>query len=179
MKRLWLIPISALILIVGAGATAGLIAAGQERPSPAEQVQTVDKVAPDTPIPPDPASSVSSDDGSAPPLGKRPDIQYPNLGSALDQMVAEAENESDQSREADRKAADGKAADAQSEPTAVSIYLSGHVEDVVTFLEDNGGDPRNVGEDYIEAYVPVGLLGELSGQSGVLRVREIIPPMSN
>ena len=174
MKRLWLIPISALILIVGAGATAGLIAAIEERPSPAEQVQTVDKVAPDTPIPPDPASSVSSDDGSAPPLGKRPDIQYPNLGSALDQMVAEAENESDQSREAD-----GKAADAQSEPTAVSIYLSGHVEDVVTFLEDNGGDPRNVGEDYIEAYVPVGLLGELSGQPGVLRVREIIPPMSN
>ena len=54
MKRLWLIPISALILIVGAGATAGLIAAGQERPSPAEQVQTVDKVAPGYSHPPGP-----------------------------------------------------------------------------------------------------------------------------
>ena len=38
---------------------------------------------------------------------------------------------------------------------AVTIYLSGHVGEVVTFLEDNGGDPRNVGEDFIEAYVPV------------------------
>ena len=174
MKRLWLIPISALILLAGAGATAGLIAASEERPSPAEQVQTVDKVAPDTPILTEPASTGSSDDGSPPPLGERPDIQYPNLGSALDQMVAEAENESGQSREAGEDAAD-----AQPGPAAVSIYLSGHVEDVVTFLEDNGGDLRNVGDDYIEAYVPVGLLGELSGQPGVLRVREIIPPMSN
>ena len=33
-----------------------------------------------------------------------------------------------------------------------------------------------MGEDYIEAYVPVTLLGELSHQPGVLRVREIIPP---
>ena len=174
MKRLWLIPISALILLAGAGATAGLIAASEERPTPAEQVQTVDKVTPDTPTLPEPASTVSSDDGSPPPLGERPDIQYPNLGSALDQMVAEAENESAQSNDAGVDAAD-----AQPEPVAVSIYLSGHVEDVVTFLEDNGGDPRNVGEDYIEAYVPVGLLGELSGQPGVLRVREIIPPMGN
>ena len=67
---------------------------------------------------------------------------------------------------------------AQPEPVAVSIYLSGPVDDVVAFLEDNGGDPRNMGEDYIEAYVPVDLLGELSEQAGVLRVREIIPPMA-
>ena len=45
---------------------------------------------------------------------------------------------------------------------AVTAYLSGYVADVVDFLENNGGDPRNVGEDYIEAYVPVTLLGELS-----------------
>ena len=36
--------------------------------------------------------------------------------------------------------------------------------------------PRKVGEDYIEAYVPVILLGQLSQQPGVIRVREIIPP---
>ena len=59
---------------------------------------------------------------------------------------------------------------------AVTIYLSGNVDDVVTFLEENGGDPRNVGEDYIEAYVPVTLLGQLSQQPGVMRVREIAPP---
>ena len=39
------------------------------------------------------------------------------------------------------------------------------------FLQDNGGDPRNVGEDYIEAYVPVTLLGAVSEQPGVIRVR--------
>ena len=59
---------------------------------------------------------------------------------------------------------------------AVTIYLSGNVDGMVSFLEDNGGDPRNVGEDYIEAYVPVTLLGPVSEQPGVLRVREIIPP---
>ena len=59
---------------------------------------------------------------------------------------------------------------------AVTIHLSGNVAEVVDFLEGNGGDPRNVGDDYIEAYVPVTLLGELSEQPGVLRVREIMPP---
>ena len=59
---------------------------------------------------------------------------------------------------------------------AVTIYLSGGVDEVVAFLEENGGDPRNVGEDYVEAYVPVTLLGPVSEQPGVLRVREIVPP---
>ena len=59
---------------------------------------------------------------------------------------------------------------------AVTIYLTANVSDVVQFLLDNGGDPRNVGEDYIEAYVPVSLLGVLSERPGVIRVREIVPP---
>ena len=58
----------------------------------------------------------------------------------------------------------------------MTIYLSGGVDEVVAFLEENGGDPRNVGEDYVEAYVPVTLLGPVSEQPGVLRVREIVPP---
>ena len=58
----------------------------------------------------------------------------------------------------------------------MTIYLSGSVDGVVAFLEENGGDPRNVGEDYVEAYVPVTLLGPVSEQPGVLRVREIVPP---
>ena len=62
---------------------------------------------------------------------------------------------------------------------AVTIYVPGDVDSVVTFLEDNGGDPRNVGEDYIEAYVPLPLLGTLSEQPGVIRVREIIPPQDD
>ena len=62
------------------------------------------------------------------------------------------------------------------ESVAVTIYLTGNVDAVVSFLENNGGDPRNVGEDYIEAYVPVTLLGLVSEQPGVIRVREIVPP---
>ena len=58
----------------------------------------------------------------------------------------------------------------QEEAVAVTIYLSGNVDEVVRFLEDNGGSPRNVGEDYIEAYVPLTLLGPVSEQPGVIRV---------
>ena len=64
----------------------------------------------------------------------------------------------------------------QEEAVAVTIYLSGNVDEVVRFLEDNGASPRNVGKDYIEAYVPVTLLGPVSERPGVIRVREIIPP---
>ena len=59
---------------------------------------------------------------------------------------------------------------------AVTIHLSGNADDVAQFLEDNGGDPRNVGEDYIEAYVLVILLGPVSERPGVIRVRDIIRP---
>ena len=59
---------------------------------------------------------------------------------------------------------------------AVTIYLSGNVDNVVKFLEENGGSPRNVDEEYIEAYVPISLLGRASEQPGVIRVRKIIPP---
>ena len=172
MKRFALIPIVALVLLVGAGATAGMIAASEAPPESIVQVQAVEKHIQNAPIPPAPALSISSNDGTPPRDRETPSLQYPNLGSALDQMATAVDEEEYSSREAD-------GGTSQPEPVAVTIYLSGHVEDVVTFLEDNGGDPRNVGEDYIEAYVPVSLLGELSGQPGVLRVREIIPPVSN
>ena len=49
-------------------------------------------------------------------------------------------------------------------------------EDLREWLSKRGGDPRNVGEDYVEAYVPVPLLKAASNQPGVLRVQTIIPP---
>ena len=104
-------------------------------------------------------------------LPEKTELKYPNLGSRLNQLVAGVEEGGASAREA--------AEDApvrQEESVAVTIYLSGNVDGVVSFLEDNGGSPRNVGEDYIEAYVPVTLLGQLSEQPGVLRVREIVPP---
>ena len=98
-------------------------------------------------------------------------LKYPNLGSRLNQMVASFET----GRSTAEEAAQGAALH-QLESVAVTIYLSENVDDVVTFLEDNGGDPRNVGKDYIEAYVPVPLLGPVSERPGVIRVREIVPP---
>ena len=58
----------------------------------------------------------------------------------------------------------------------VTILLSGDVDGVVRFLENNGGANVAAGEDYIEAYVPVLLLVETSRQPGVLQVRLIQPP---
>ena len=174
MKRFALVVMGVLMLLVGIGAAAGYIAASGGALTPPAQVQVVERLIPDTPVLPEPSLSVSSDDDSPPLPPEKPDIQYPNLGYALDQVATAAENEESSSREAG-----GDTAGSAPEPVAVSIYLSGHVDDVVAFLEDNGGDPRNVGEDYIEAYVPVSLLGELSGQPGLLRVREIIPQIAN
>ena len=102
---------------------------------------------------------------------EKQELQYPNLGSQLNQLVASVEEGQLSAKQA---AADSPIHSGGS--VAVTIHLSGNVDDVVQFLEDNGGDPRNVGEDYIEAYVPVALLGQLSQQPGVTRVREIVPP---
>ena len=104
-------------------------------------------------------------------IPEKAELKYPNLGSTLDQMAAMVEEGELSARAAAEDAPVGK-----EESVAVTIYLSGNVDEVVRFLEDNGGSPRNVGEDYIEAYVPVTLLGQTSEQPGVIRVREIIPP---
>ena len=107
----------------------------------------------------------------APPIPEKAGLSYPNLGSHLDQLVASVE-----AGQATVQDAASNSPVHSGESVAVTIDLSGNVDEVVSFLEDNGGDPRNVGEDYIEAYVPVTLLGQLSEQPGVVRVREIVPP---
>ena len=115
----------------------------------------------------------SDDNPPLPTLPEKRELKYPNLGSNLDQLVASVEKGETSAKEA--------AEDApvhQEASVAVTIYLSGNVDDVVSFLEDNGGSPRNVGEDYIEAYVPVSLLGQVSERPGVIRVREIAPPQA-
>ena len=104
-------------------------------------------------------------------IPEKAELKYPNLGSMLNQLAAWVEE-----GEATAEDAAGDAPVHRAESVAVTIYLSGNVDAVVRFLEDFGGSPRNVGEDYIEAYVPVSLLGPVSEQTGVIRVREIVPP---
>ena len=118
------------------------------------------------------ANEVSGDGDDDPySIPEKSELKYPNLGSTLDRLVARVET-----RESSAEEAAKEAPVHQGSAVAVTIQLSGHVDEVVAFLEDNGGDPRNVGEDYIEAYVPVSLLGAVSERPGVIRVREIIPP---
>ncbi len=59
---------------------------------------------------------------------------------------------------------------------AVTFYLNGDTAPLLAFLRANGGDPRNIGDDYVEAYVPVALLAEASEQPNVVRVQAIAPP---
>ena len=108
------------------------------------------------------------------PVPEKAQLKYPKLGARLNDLVVRVERGETSAEEA----AEGAAVQREGS-VAVTVYVSGNVARVGRFLEDNGGDPRNVGEDYIEAYVPVTLLGELSEQPGVLRVREVIPPLEN
>ena len=110
-------------------------------------------------------------DDTLPTLPEKRELKYPNLGSSLDQMAVSVEEGELSAREAAEDAPLHRGAS-----VAVTIHLSGNVDDVVRFLEDNGGSPRNVGGDYIEAYVPVTLLGQVSERPGVIRVWEIVPP---
>ena len=106
------------------------------------------------------------------PVPEKTELTYPRLGSMLDQLVAGFET-----GDASARIADAGALLHRESSVAVTIYLvPGNVDAVVSFLEDNGASPRNVGEDYIEAYVPTSLLGQTSEQPGVLRVRAITPP---
>ena len=118
-----------------------------------------------------PRSDGTGGDDQAPAIPEKGELIYPNLGSRLDELVASVEAGDAKAEQAASGAAMHRAAS-----VAVTIYLSSGVDQVVAFLEENGGDPRNVGEDYVEAYVPVTLLGPTSEQPGVLRVREIVPP---
>ena len=62
------------------------------------------------------------------------------------------------------------------ESVGVIIILSGNVEGVAAFLKANRASNINAGDDYIEAFVPILLLGQTSEQPGVLLVNQIQPP---
>ena len=101
-------------------------------------------------------------------------LTYPKAGSTLDDLIARVA--------AGEIGAEDAAAEAplyRGDAIAVTIYLSGNVNGVVSFLQTNNVNPSNQGTDYIEAFVPIRLLGTLSQQTGVLRMRMIQPPQEN
>ena len=60
---------------------------------------------------------------------------------------------------------------------AVTLYFEeGNASTVLQYLNDNGADPRSVAAEFIEAYVPVTLLGSLSELPEIDSVTTITPP---
>ena len=131
-----------------------------------------------------PASSVTptplpDDDGGDgqgvpqfPPFkGKINPPKHTNMDSLLNQIV-----------ESVRIGAATPASAAESAPlrsgesVAVTLHIDGDSQAVADFLASNGGSPRNIGADYVEAYVPISLLPQASRQAGVIRVQAIVPP---
>ena len=108
------------------------------------------------------------DDVTAPP---ERDLAYPNMDSVLNQIVAQVEEQGFTSNDA----ADSVPVNS-GDSVAVTIRLSGNVTQVAQWLQDNDGDPRHIGEDFIEAYVPVSLLPAVSQRPGIEVIDAIIPP---
>ena len=104
--------------------------------------------------------------------GKVSPPRYPNLDSNLNHVVEQA-----RTGQLTTRAAAASAPIHHGQSVAVTLYIiEGYADAVTSYLEANGASPRNIGADYIEAYVPVSLLVEASRQEGVLSVRTIVPP---
>ena len=104
-------------------------------------------------------------------IPEKTELKHPKVGSALDELIARIE-----AGEISEEEAAQEAPLHRGKSVAVTIYLSSNVDGVVSFLKANGVSPRNVGEDYIEAFVPVLLLRDISDLTGVLYVQPIILP---
>ena len=110
-----------------------------------------------------------------PPGGAQP-LPYERLDSTLNRVVATFERSGRSAEAANRAAQEAPLSEEGS--VAVTFHVDGpsNAEALEDYLRANGGDPRNVGDDYIEAYVPVALLVPASEQPGVIRVQIIVPP---
>ena len=108
-----------------------------------------------------------------PPIeGKLNPPKYPNMDSSLNRIVEQV-----QTGQFSAQAAAESAPIHREESVAVTLYVTeGYAQSVWDYLEQSGASPRNIGIDYIEAYVPVSLLPDASTQEGVISIRTIIPP---
>ena len=111
-----------------------------------------------------------------PPAGGVQPLPYERLDSTLNRIVTIFERSGRSAEAANRAVQEAPLHEDGS--VAVTFHVDGasNVQTLERYLSANGGDPRNVGEDYIEAYVPVALLVPASEQPGVMLVRIIVPP---
>ena len=175
--------LAAAFVLLAVALTAGTLFAANERQQPelptVSQQTVMDATDPvpavEPPLaPPSPErvfiqTADTQEEIDLPPIAKEPPT-YPNLDSNLNRL-AEAASSDQQTRSQDG------GSDETAEPVLVTFYVAAdHLDNVRQYLEDNDIFVRNVGEDYIEAHVPPGLLGAASEQPGVLRVDTVIPP---
>lgn len=126
-----------------------------------------------TPIP---AAAPDADGGQLPSLKNKVNPhKYSNMDSILNQAVAQYEQSSRSSAAA--QSAANRAPVSSELSIAVTFYTNTQfTQAIVGLLQGVGVHPRNIGEDYIETYVPVGLLPVASQLPGVMSVRSIVPP---
>ena len=104
--------------------------------------------------------------------GKISPPKYPNLDSDLNHIV-----EQTRTGQLTAQAAAASTPMHYGQSVAVTLYIiEGYADAIASYLEANGASPRNIGADYIEAYIPVSLLAEVSEREGVVSIRTIIPP---
>ena len=147
-------PSAALLLLTLAAAL--ILAAGLDGNDNNAQAQQ--------PHTPTPAPVILPPPGAKPPLG--------NLDPVLSRLVERVEQ--------GISTADAAAADAPislGASVAVTFHAQGDTRALADFLRANGGDPRNIGAGYIEAYAPIDLLVRASTRPGVIRATAILPPM--
>ena len=128
----------------------------------------------DTPTPAPTATPEGSgtDVDVTPPEGKSNLPKYGNMDSMLNDLVEQVE-----SGFATAHSAASSAPISDDDSVAVALFLEEDaVGNVEQYLEDIGVSPANVHEDYIEAYVPLTLLGSLSNEQGVSAISAITPP---
>ena len=156
-------------LIISAAASLALLLMLVAGSDTIVQAQTPDTPTPETTQGPGDWGGVEN----LPPIeGKLNPPTYPNMDSNLNRIVEQV-----QTGQFTAQAAAANAPLSSDESVAVTIYVTeGFAAAIVAFLESNGASPRNVGTDYVEAYVPVSLLPDTSAQEGVISVRTIVPP---
>ncbi len=136
----------------------------------------------------DAAANGGVGDGLAPPeLPGEDNLEYPILGSKLSDLASN--HRASQYNDGDGAASSGSDSaasmyrpDGATNQTAfmfaLAITFDGDAKPIIAAIEDNGGDVRNVFDDYIEAYVPVRALAALAQSDGLTWAREAAQPMS-
>ena len=99
-----------------------------------------------------------------PPAPPREKPAHPRLDSQLNRLAVQA-------AQAGQGGGDVIATSAlmySGSSVAVTVRLSNGADAIAAFIEEGGGIAANIGEDYVEAYVPPPLLAELSELENVV-----------